>query len=383
MSLTVVFYISGHGFGHASRDLEVVHALCAIQPETRVVIRTSVPPSFFHVSAHVPVEVQSAATDTGVVQIDSLRLDEAETIRQAGAFCATFDARAGDEAQVLRDVHADMVIGDVPPLAFAAAARAGLPSILLGNFTWDWIYEGYPSFAREAPEAMAAIRDGYAQATRALRLPFHGGFDTVRGVTDDIPLIARQSQRVPSDTRTLLGLDRSKPTVLSSFGRYGLTLPYDGIAHDGAFTLIVTDHDRDPAASSPGADLKVVSRQDLLRLGLRYEDLVAAADVVVSKPGYGIVSECIANGASLLYTARGRFVEHDLLVREMPAVLRCRFIEQDDLLAGRWSDAVKGLLGQPRPRATLPVDGADVAARAILETAAAHDRRSPTRLEHA
>ena len=38
---------------------------------------------------------------------------------------------------------------------------------------------------------------------------------------------------------------------------------------------------------------------------LTYPDLVAAADVVVSKPGYGIVSECVANGTrAALHLAR-------------------------------------------------------------------------------
>jgi L-arabinokinase len=102
--------------------------------------------------------------------------------------------------------------------------------------------------------------------------------------------------------------------------------------------------------------------------GLRYEDLVAAADVVVSKPGYGIVSECAANGTALLYTSRGRFAEYDVFVESMPALLRCRFLAPDDLRAGRWSAAIDALLAQPaaeRPR----IDGAAVAARTILETA--------------
>ena len=47
----------------------------------------------------------------------------------------------------------------------------------------------------------------------------------------------------------------------------------------------------------------------------------AAADVVVSKPGYGIVSECIVNGAALLYTSRGRFAEYDVFVEEIRALL--------------------------------------------------------------
>ena len=33
--------------------------------------------------------------------------------------------------------------------------------------------------------------------------------------------------------------------------------------------------------------------------GLRYEDLVQAVDVVFTKPGYGIISECIANDTAI------------------------------------------------------------------------------------
>ena len=69
--------------------------------------------------------------------------------------------------------------------------------------------------------------------------------------------------------------------------------------------------------------------------GLRFADLVRGADVVVTKPGYGIISEAIANDAALLYTSRGQFVEYDMLVREMPRYLRVQFIEQEDLLSGR------------------------------------------------
>jgi L-arabinokinase len=93
------------------------------------------------------------------------------------------------------------------------------------------------------------------------------------------------------------------------------------------------------------------------------------ADVVVTKPGYGIVSECIVNGAALVYTSRGRFAEYDVFVAEMPRVLRCRFIAQDDLLAGRWSDAIDDVLQQAHPVNHLAVNGHTIAAEAILDAA--------------
>ena len=38
--MTVVFYISGHGFGHASRQVEVINALAARRPDVRIAVRS-------------------------------------------------------------------------------------------------------------------------------------------------------------------------------------------------------------------------------------------------------------------------------------------------------------------------------------------------------
>jgi L-arabinokinase len=344
--LRIVFYISGHGLGHASRDVELVKALRAHRRDVRVIVRTAAPAWVFADVRDV-VDVEAFVADPGVAQIDSLHLDERETTQAAWRFYRDFDRKVDSEAALIRQRRPAIVLGDIPPLAFAAAARAGVPSIAIGNFTWDWIYAAYPEFEAAAAGVLGVIRDAYRAATRALRLPMHGGFEAMAGVTSDIPFIARQSDRDPSDTRGRLGITGDKPFVLASFGGYSLKLPYDEIARSERVTLVA--YDREPPA------------------GVKYPDVVAAADVVVSKPGYGIISDCLANNTALVYTSRGRFVEYDVLVAEMPRVLRCRYLPMDDLLAGRWADAISAVLEEPAPPEKPRLDGADVAANAILE----------------
>ncbi len=344
--VVVVFYISGHGFGHASRDIELIRTLCAQRPETRVIVRSSVPRWLFAPIESATVSIQALETDTGLAQIDSLTFDEDETATQAARFYADFDRRAAIEAEFLRGVGATLVVGDIPPLACAAADRADLPSVALGNFTWDWIYSIYPAFDRIAPEVIPTIRRAYASTTLALRLPLHGGFEPMAGVTRDIAFIARTSTRDPGDTRRQLGIAGERPVVLASFGGYGVDLPIEALRQSDRFTFI------EPMREPPS--------------GLKYEDLVAAADVVVSKPGYGIVSECVANGTALLYTSRGRFIEYDLFVAGMPEILRCRYLSQEDLLGGRWAEAIDALLAQPEAPERPAVNGADTAAEQIM-----------------
>ena len=99
---------------------------------------------------------------------------------------------------------------------------------------------------------------------------------------------------------------------------------------------------------------------------MRYEDLVGACDAVMTKPGYGIVAECIANGTPLIYTSRGRFAEYACLVAGIQAHLTHAFISNDDLLAGRWAAALESVLEAPRRTPSVRIDGAEVAA-AVLE----------------
>jgi len=281
-----------------------------------------------------------------MTQGDSLTIDVADTARRAAEFYRDFGDRADRQAAALRASGTRLVLGDIPPLAYAAAARAGIPSVAIGNFTWDWIYEHYATFEVDAPGVIDTIRKAYAHATLALRLPMHGGFESTQKVTD-IPMIARRADRSREDTRRLLGIPGDRPFVLASFGGYGVDIPFDEAAHRERLTIM--------------------SPMTTVTPPLRYPDLVGAADAVISKPGYGIVSECVANGTPLLYTSRGDFAEYDVFVTEMPRVLRCRFIPQEDLRAGRWRGHIGALLAQTAPPERAAVNGAAIAAAAILD----------------
>ena len=362
--MSIVWYVSSHGFGHAARDIEVVNEIGRRASDVRIVMRTSVPASFVEQSATVPIDLQHAETDTGVAQIDSLHVDEGATARRAAAFHEDFDARVDAEAELLRQLQATLVVADIPPLACAAADRAAVPSVAIGNFTWDWIYAAYPQFDTMAPGVVATIGAAYARTTRALRLPLHGGFETMRTVIQDVPFIARKSRRGRNESRRMLGVSPEETVALASFGRFGLRLDHHTIVRGKDIRLIVTDGEAPPGNGSTNP-IRLTPRI-LAERGLRYEDLVAASDVVVSKPGYGIVSECIANDTSLLYAPRDRFAEQDVFERDMPALLRCRRIETDDLLGGRWRGPIDALLAQPRTANPPATDGSVVAAEEIL-----------------
>jgi hypothetical protein len=361
--MRIASYISGHGFGHASREIEILNALAARVPDLDVILRTSVARWLADRTLKARFSLRDSPCDTGVVQIDSLRLDPKATIDCARDFYDTFDERVAAEAELLADHDVELVVADAPPLACAAASEAGIPAIVISNFTWDWIYEEYAEYLPAAPQLMDTIRGAYAMADAAWRLPMHGGFASFDRIVD-VPFVARHARFEREVTRARFGLPLDRPLVLSSFGGYGVDdLDLHRLDCLDTWSVLLTGT-RGPALP---AGVHLIEDQEIYARGFRYEDLVRASDVVITKPGYGIVSECLANGPAIVYTSRGRFAEYPVLVAAMHQLLRCAYLPHEDLFAGRWRTALDAAKDAPRPSEPPPTNGADVIADMIVD----------------
>lgn len=354
-------YVSGHGFGHATRTAEVLRAVRARAPELGIAVCTSAPAFLFEGTVAPPLALRPVEGDVGLAQTDALTIDETGTIAAWEGFVAGWAGLVAAEAAWLRSSGARLVLGDIPPLAFAAAAEAGLPAVALGNFSWDWIYAHLGRRWPALGEAAARCREAYGRATLLLRLPFAGDLSAFPRI-EDVPLVARRPSVAKDEARRRLGLD-GRPAVLLSFGGVGMPgLEPSAFAALGGYQFLLTGRAGDGPAP---ANLRRVDGPALQAAGLAYPDLVGAADVVVSKPGYGIVTDCIGAGTRLVYTDRGDFPEYPVLVAEMPRYLPAAFASNEEIREGRLAaalEAVRAAPFPPKPR----TDGAEVAARRIL-----------------
>jgi UDP:flavonoid glycosyltransferase YjiC (YdhE family) len=364
MVATVLLAVSGHGFGHAVRSAEVARAL--LQRGIRVVVRTEAPAWLFASGCEF-LDGHGCPIDVGIVQHDGLEFDVNATRARWAAFAANFEERADHEAERFERAGADVVLGDVPPLAFAAASRAGLPSLALGNFGWDWIYAAWPAFA----QVVDTVRAAYARAEGLLRLPLHSqaadAFPAFARIVD-VPLIARRAARPRAEVRSELGISEHEVVVLLSFGGFDLSaldLPALGALRSYRFVV-----------SPPLSSHTTALPDNVLLLGRRPDDyvsLLAASDAVVTKPGYGIVADCLANRVPLLYTDRGPFREYDVLVAALDQRAQAHYIARDDLLAGRLGPSLEQLFAKRGRWTDDPIDGAEVVAERLLGMVGAPD----------
>jgi len=172
-----------------------------------------------------------------------------------------------------------------------------------------------------------------------------------------IPWVTRVSALSRGRAREVFGLPQNRTIVLLSFGGLGLDdLPWQELDETTDFFFVAT------AAAGE-------SRRNLLILDgaqRRYEDLLSAVDVIVTKPGYGIVADVLAHRLPVLYTARGDFPEYPFLVQALNDLATAEFIPQDELLSGNIRPYLLRLLERDPSWPSVQLNGADVAAANIL-----------------
>jgi UDP:flavonoid glycosyltransferase YjiC (YdhE family) len=315
------YYISGHGLGHASRSCQIINTLRRRHAQIAVEVVSNAHPWFFQGFLESSVPVRRRQLDIGVLQRDSLLMDEAGTLRAYRAFLGERRQLVAEEAADLVAQGVTLVVADIPAPPLAAASRAGVPAVALSNFSWDWIYRGFTAAQSDYGDVLDSLAEDYAAATLLLRLPFYGDFPAMSRV-EQLPLVARRASIPAQQVRQELRVPDGCKLGVISFGGFGLAeCDFQRLAglDDWLFFSETAHHPQ-------------VSNLRIIPVGaFAYPDLVAAADVVITKPGYGIVSEAIANHTPVLYTPRGNFREQALLIDALKRYTRSREISNEDL----------------------------------------------------
>lgn len=351
----VLYYVTGHGFGHAVRASLVIRELVS-RHGFPVTVRTNAPAWLFPEGG----TVEPADVDAGIIQKDALTPDLDATVGWwRDLLFATWDQRLAVEQAAINRIDPAIVVGDIAPLGVAAGKASGRATVVVANFLWDWIFEGYAAVASNLAAMADRIGEIYDTADAIFRTPFSDGLERHPNVVD-IPLIARRSALTKEEARRTLGLPADQPLALVSMGGAGL----DRFFHRLDRRLTVAR----PFAfgDDPGEREGVL----VLPRSCFHPDGVVAADLVIGKLGYGLCGEVAATGRSLLYTPRTDFVEYFTLAREIRRLVPTEEVDETLFFSGTLDQAVERLLGAPTVAPTIAIDGAARAADLIEERSA-------------
>ena len=103
----------------------------------------------------------------------------------------------------------------------------------------------------------------------------------------------------------------------------------------------------------------------MLEKQVKFEDLVRASDVIMSKPSYGIISECIANRVRFIYSDRADFIEAEPLISGIRQYLPHAVIPKDELFKGLWKPFLEKVLDSKFPENQPSCNGSEEASEAL------------------
>ena len=365
--INLAYFVSSHGFGHAARSCAVMNAIFKRWPFVRFDIFTRTPEWFFKNSLAAPFVYHSCVTDVGLVQTDPLHFDPDKTIAALEGFLPFHETILSKLADQLCANDCHLVVSDISPLGIAVAERSGIFSVLVENFTWDWIYADYVSTDRRFKKYIDLLAGWYSRVDQHVQAspvcnPIEG---RVR-----IPPVSRPHATDPAIIRERLGLGpREKMVLISMGGIPGLSFMHrDGPLIRQLKTLGGSVRFVIPGAGGVSPD--GFRQENMIFLppdsGFYHPDLVNAADAVVGKLGYSTLAEVYHAGCPFGFVARDDFRESpvfEAFVREKMTGVK---LFQDDFTGRAMIGKVLDLLALPKRLSDEP-NGADAAALHICD----------------
>ena len=332
---SVAFVISSHGFGHASRASAIIEAMRDRDPGLVVELFTQVPRWYFSQSIG-NFNYHRTDCDLGLVQTDSLNADVGATIIELGKRLPLDPKKVKALATQFQALKCQLVISDIAPLGLVAARVAGIPSVLVENFTWDWIYAGLAERApglRYYSELLAPLfthADLRIQTTPVCVPVSHA--KTTRPV-------ARRQRQDRATTRGKLGLERGRKLVFITMG---------GTAQDFSFHERLCSDFRgiDFVVAGIGTSAETHANVTFLpaQSTMYHPDLIHAADIVIGKVGYSTIAEVFEAGVPFGYFVREHYPEMAPLVTFLRAQVPGFDFKAAEYIGGQWLDRLPQLL---------------------------------------
>ncbi|CAM6123101.1 unnamed protein product [Calypogeia fissa] len=358
-SLVFVYYVTGHGFGHATRVVEVVRHLIKAGHEVHVV--TGAPGFIF--KREIPsskLHVRKVLLDCGAVQTDALTVDRIASI-ELYAKTAVFPRASllDTEVEWLRSIQANLVVSDIVPIACSAAAQAGIPSVCVSNFSWDFIYSEYMAVAGVKFRSVVwQIAEDYSKALFLIRLPGYCPMPAFKDVID-VPLVVRNVRKSRQQVREELGIAEDETILLFNFGGQDAKWALKEEYLPAGWKCLVCGA---PAEQQLGSNFVRMDRD------VYTPDLIAASDCMLGKIGYGTVSEALAYKVPLVFVRRDYFNEEPFLRKMLECYRGGVEMTRRDFFSGRWGPFLQRAVAM-KPCYDGEVNGGKVAAK-ILQDAA-------------
>ena len=337
----LVIDISSHGFGHLAQVAPVVEAVRGVCAGLRVSVRCNLPEAVVRSRIPEPERLLAQQTDIGMVMASAMSVRVADTHKAYRAFHRDWGRKVDDEADVLAALAPDLLLADVPYLSLAAAQVARIPAVAFSSLNWADVYHAYCGPLPGADRIIDEIKAAYADASLFIQATPHMPMTWIPRRVSVAPVApSRAGDRAA--TRRRLGVADDTRLLLVALGGIDTPLPVDQWpAVDRGVWMVPGSWAMTKAGIRPVPPAET-----------RFPDLLAASDLVLTKPGYGTFVEAAAAGTPVLVLDRPDWPETPHLMAWLASQVPCATVDGnapgEDALMECVHELLEGGRGVPR-----------------------------------
>ena len=332
--MNIGYFITSHGFGHAARACAVMDKL-SIEQEVKFTIFSNTPKWFFDNSLTFPFEYISSSTDVGLVQTNPFNEDLELTLSELKKFFPYPKKSLEILEQIVIQKNISLIICDISPLGLKIAEILKIPSILIENFTWDWIYESYVDQYPEFGFYISNLQKINNSATIHINCePYCKRIEN----SIIVPPIFREPRSKKAVIKEQLDIEESEKLILISMGG----IPIEEIVRSNKvqfpnYKFVIPINNLETR--------KLLDNIMYLPHNHKFfhPDLVNASDVVVGKVGYSTIAETYALQKPFIFLGRKKFRESEVLEKYVRQNMKSESIEFDDLFTNSFYDLVQNI----------------------------------------
>lgn len=318
---TIAYYISDYGYGHASRSIAIIRRFLEVNVNVNIIICTSFATSFLRKSLNSKhVSFRIINTDVGYYLCDkTIKPDNSKINREYELFVRDWSKKTSREFNFLQKNKIDMVISDISPLPFEAANNLNITSIGVSNFTWYTAYENIIDKTK-----LQVFKKAYMKMKHFYVLAGSNDYNWECKKNNYSFFSRKIDLNEVGRIKELINANQYKKIIYFGLGMKINNIDLNSLplweSKDCIFIV--------------SSNLNII-RENIITIPFDYTDsqnYLAVSDLVISKAGWGTVSEAVINGIPLVILNRKELKEDQNTINYIKKNKLGEIIEWEDFI---------------------------------------------------
>lgn len=316
--MKIIFYITNHGYGHASRNAAIIQELTQKEKESHIIIKSDEDRCRFlqrnlgrekdQIQYYIDCKDTGLVLEPGTLNID---VSATKTLIQSDVF--GWKRNIERETRFIQRERPDLIVTDILCWPILCAKECGVKAIVIGNFTWSSMYKYLFN-----DETFKPFYECYKQADMSIWYEIHD--PELELYTKRKKCVSLVSRRVDHERAKTIAGGHKQPIVFVTLGAsadIAKEIDVSSIPYDFVITRGIPLY---------GGNVYLLPNNTI-----NTQDYIAASEYVIAKGGWSTVSEILLQKKKCCLLSRGTNREDDITRKYLKQKGHCIMINENEL----------------------------------------------------